>query len=242
MILAALIVAGLAVVQSLFGIGLLVFGTPTLLLLGYSFAQALAVLLPASITISLLQLWSDGGQPATFVKVFAWWCLVPLAATLAVVLTLDLHASLSVFIAGLLWLFVALRIYPPLGERARGWVVTHDRIYLVVMGVVHGLSNLGGALLLIFAGARHRSKKDIRALIAFCYACLAASQLTVLAVLTPDVFGWSQLGYGAIAAAVFLIAGQQAFRWVSAPAYDWLLTLMASAYAGLLGLRAAGVF
>ena len=37
----------LAVVQSLFGVGLLVFGTPTLLLLGYPYQDALAILLPA---------------------------------------------------------------------------------------------------------------------------------------------------------------------------------------------------
>ncbi len=45
----------LAVVQSVFGVGLLVFGTPTLLLLGYPFDQVLAYLLPCSILISALQ-------------------------------------------------------------------------------------------------------------------------------------------------------------------------------------------
>ena len=44
-----------AVVQSIFGVGMLLFGTPILLLLGYSFVDALGIVLPISIAISLLQ-------------------------------------------------------------------------------------------------------------------------------------------------------------------------------------------
>ena len=58
--LAALIVA-LATVQSLFGVGLLVFGTPTLLLLGLPFDRVLLLLLPCSITVSALQVATSGG-------------------------------------------------------------------------------------------------------------------------------------------------------------------------------------
>src|SRR5260221_11193198 len=50
----------LAAVQSVFGVGLLVFGTPTLLLLGLPFPEVLAYLLPCSVVISTLQV-ADGG-------------------------------------------------------------------------------------------------------------------------------------------------------------------------------------
>lgn len=52
-ILAALIIT--TVIQSLFGVGILLFGTPLLLLLGYDFSYTLSVLLPISIAINLLQ-------------------------------------------------------------------------------------------------------------------------------------------------------------------------------------------
>ena len=242
MLLTVFIVAILAIVQSLFGVGLLVFGTPTLLLLGHSFAGALAILLPASMTISVLQVWKSGGQDAAFIRVFAGWCLVPMAASLAAILLLDLRASLNLAVAMLLVVFVVLRSDRALDAWAREWVGRHDRVWLLVMGLVHGASNLGGALLLVFAATRSRRKEDIRAVIAVCYACFAAVQLTVLAVVTPDVFSRSQVGYATVAAIVFLLVGQRMFRWVSAPAFDSLLTLVAGAYAGLLGLRAAGVF
>ena len=49
------IIAVLSVVQSVFGMGVLIFGTPTLLLLGYDFTEAICLLVPASFVISLLQ-------------------------------------------------------------------------------------------------------------------------------------------------------------------------------------------
>jgi uncharacterized membrane protein YfcA len=240
--LVELVVAGLSVVQSLFGVGLLVFGTPTLLLMGHSFAGALAILLPASITISLLQTWQAGPQDYAFVKSFATFCLGPLAVSLALVLLLDLNASLNLFVAALLVVFVSLRLYPAAQQRARTWVSRHPKVWLVSMGVVHGVSNLGGALLLIFAATRFERKEDIRKLIAFCYASFAGIQLLVLALVEPDMFGWQQAGYVAIAGFVFLAIGQRVFRWVSAPVFDRLLTLVAAAYAGLLCLRSAGAF
>ena len=45
-----------AIIQSIFGTGVLLFGTPLLLIFGYSFHFALIILLPTSILISLLQL------------------------------------------------------------------------------------------------------------------------------------------------------------------------------------------
>ena len=53
------IIAIFSVVQSIFGVGLLLFGTPTLLLLGYSYSETLWLLLPCSVTISLIQVVND---------------------------------------------------------------------------------------------------------------------------------------------------------------------------------------
>ncbi len=239
MLLLVIIVA-LSLVQSLFGIGLLVFGTPTLLLLGYPFAQVLAILLPASLTVSLLQVWHGGAVDRGFLLQFTGWCLVPLAVALTVTLALDLRTSLDLLVAIALASFALLRLYPRLGRQARTWVADHPRPWLALMGVVHGASNLGGGLLTIFAAARHQSKDDIRRLIALCYSCFAASQLLVLALVVPSAYSWSQLSYAALSAAVYLVVGQRVFGWISAPAFDRLLTVFIAAYSGMLWCRFAG--
>jgi uncharacterized membrane protein YfcA len=51
-----LIVAVTSVIQSMFGAGILLFGTPLLLLFGYEFIDILIVLLPISLAINLLQI------------------------------------------------------------------------------------------------------------------------------------------------------------------------------------------
>ncbi|XOJ73429.1 hypothetical protein ABXT43_00795 [Candidatus Pelagibacter sp. Uisw_114] len=52
--------------QSVFGVGLLVFGTPTFLLLGYEYLDVLNILLPLSTTVSLLQIFFSKKKDTSF--------------------------------------------------------------------------------------------------------------------------------------------------------------------------------
>ena len=62
----------LALLQSLFGVGILLFGTPILLIMGYEYQEALMYLLPASAALSWSQVWDfrsyklDGGYRKNF--------------------------------------------------------------------------------------------------------------------------------------------------------------------------------
>ncbi len=236
-----LVVGAFSIVQSLFGVGLLVFGTPTLLLLGHPFAEALAVLLPASLAVSLLQLLSGPPVERAFITQFVMWCLVPLALVLGLVLAFRLQTSLNLVVALTLAIFVVLRTVPGLGDKSGRWVLRHQKFWLLLMGVAHGLSNLGGGLLTILAASRHTEKERIRKLVAVCYSCFAIIQLAVLATVSPDLFGWRQLAYAATSAFVFLVIGQHIFRWVSAPIFTHLFTAVMASYATLLGLRVFGL-
>jgi uncharacterized protein len=235
------IIAALAVVQSLFGIGLLVFGTPTLLLLGYSYQDALAILLPASLAVSLLQLRTVPRLDRAFALRFGIWCLVPLAVTLFLAFQLHLKTSLNLAVALALSGFVVLRASPDLEAKATSLLRRHQTAWLVLMGATHGLSNLGGGLLTILANSLHREKDQVRSVIVHCYVCFALVQLTVLGLTIPGFFSWHQLGYAATSGAMFLLVGQHVFAWVSAPAFRRLFTGFMASYAGLLGLRVAGL-
>jgi hypothetical protein len=76
---------------------------------------------------------------------------------------------------------------------------------------VHGLSNLGGGVLSVVAGAHFHNKDDVRRTIAFCYLCFAAIQLSVLFVFRPEIFEWAHLSTMALAAAVYMTLGQLTF-------------------------------
>ena len=49
----------ISIVQSIFGVGVLLFGTPLLMLYNYDFTIALLILLPISIVISFLQIFKN---------------------------------------------------------------------------------------------------------------------------------------------------------------------------------------
>lgn len=236
------VVAVCAVVQSIFGIGILVFGTPTLLLLGYSFPATLAILLPASVAVSLLQLRDGPRQDAAFIRAFAGWCLAPLAVTLFAVLVLGIHTNATLAVAAALAVFALLRLSPGMSAKARTLVAANERPWMTVMGIVHGFSNLGGGLLIILAASHYHRKEDVRAMVAFCYACFGVLQLAILALLRQANFGWMQFAYVFVAGTVFLTVGRQAFRWVSSRVFDQMLGGLTAAYAVLLALRALGAF
>lgn len=202
---------------------------------------ALGQLLPASIAISLLQMRGEPVPEKPFIRQLFLWCLLPMSVALAVVLRFEWKSNLHLFAAGVLAAYAAVRISPPLKIRAETWVAGHTRLWLIVMGVVHGLSNLGGSLLVILAGSRHRNKEEIRRLIAFCYAAFASVQLVVLWVFSPNAFGPHQLLNAAIAILIFLLAGNRTFRWVTALRFEHALTTFIAFYAVMLFLNAFGI-
>ena len=76
------------------------------------------------------------------------------------------------------------------------------------MGFVHGLTNLGGALLAILASSYHSEKVAIRYTVAYYYMAFGAIQL----VLIGGVFGeWelllANLPIAAVAGAIYLLFG-----------------------------------
>lgn len=183
--LVVLVVAVTSVIQSLFGVGVLLFGTPWLLLLGLDFIPALQHLLPVSLAISLLQVardarWIDRGMMRGVV-------LLTLPA-----IGLTLWAT-SIFRPRLDLLVAGIVISVALQERAR-WIgrgiatlLRFERAYMVFMGVVHGASNLGGGLLTGWVYSKGQHGRVARGTVATGYGMFAAVQLMTLA-LAPSAW------------------------------------------------------
>ena len=79
-----------SVIQSLFGMGLLVFGTPTLMLSGFSYSETLSYLLPSSLVISISQLYGQKDLFNIHTKRFLLFSIAPLIVTLFIVLNNNL--------------------------------------------------------------------------------------------------------------------------------------------------------
>jgi hypothetical protein len=134
-----------ATIQSLFGVGVLLFGTPILLVLGYDFITALTILLPISLTINLLQVSKDYRHvQAPFYRQVLTLSIPCVVLCLLLVTTLKLNIG---SIVGLFLIVAALKsVYAPFNRLIES-LVRYERTYFIVMGIVHGLTNLGGSLL-----------------------------------------------------------------------------------------------
>lgn len=59
-------------------------------------------------------------------------------------------------------------------------MLRYEKLYLILMGIVHGITNLGGSLLTALAHEKNLPKNNTRATIAICYATFALFQLLTL--------------------------------------------------------------
>jgi uncharacterized membrane protein YfcA len=178
-ILFAIIVV--SVIQSIFGVGVLLFGTPILLLLGYDFVDALGVLLPVSIAVNALQFVRHYEDLDTkFYKNILIYT-VPVVVVFLWLVT-SIKINVGIFIGGVL-IFVALKSFLPIIERLLKSIVVYERLYLMIMGAVHGMSNLGGSMLTIIIYAKNYAKDKTRVTAAASYGTVATFQLITLLLL-----------------------------------------------------------
>ena len=177
-----------SIVQSIFGVGLLLFGTPTFLLLGYSYSETLWLLLPCSVTISLIQVISEYNLIKAKKRVF--YLVIPtLVLGLAFVIIYANNINITRIVGVLLLLIGVVRFSSKLQALLSLMVEKHIQIYYIMIGIVHGVSNMGGGPLSILMSTIYSKKEIIRANVAFVYLILAIFQLAVLSILNNTSLG-----------------------------------------------------
>ena len=92
----------LAIFQSLFGVGLLLFGTPIFLFVGYDFESTLVLLLPISISISFLQIFYQRSSIKSLVSEYNIFCLPFLVLFLVLAITLRDMVDIRIYVSILL--------------------------------------------------------------------------------------------------------------------------------------------
>lgn len=208
-----------ATIQSLFGVGVLLFGTPILLVLGYGFLSALTILLPISLAINLLQVSKDYRH----IHLPFYRRILTLSVP-CVMLCLLLVTTLRINIGGVVGLFLivaALKsVYLPFNRLIES-LVRYERTYFVVMGIVHGLTNLGGSLLTAIIHSKHYDKDQTRATTAVSYGTFALFQLLTLALsFGPTAIATSTTAlYMAVGVSMFLATELLLYSKISAERY-----------------------
>ena len=205
-----------AIIQSIFGVGVLLFGTPLLLLLGNDFVSTLGILLPISLCISALQFFEDRKHvDYQYFKQLLVFSIPPIVIVLALAISLDINLSLPI---GVFLLFISAKnVFRPL-ELAISKIFAHERSFLVIQGVLHGLTNLGGALLSSKVFSMNKTKQEKRALISLSYFTFATFQ--ILTLVTMGAHHSFDPHYLMIGIATFFFANQLIYKKLATTSYN----------------------
>ena len=209
-----------AVIQSLYGVGVLLFGTPLLLLFGYDFITILIILLPISLIINSFQLvLSFKDIDFVFYKNMLIYSIPFIVISLFFVTSTKLNINLYVAIFLIL---IALQAQLPSVFKQLNKMMKYESIYLAFMGVIHGLTNLGGSLLTAIILNKDLSKNKSRATIAICYLTFALFQIITLYFLIdkPNIKFIDCAIYWLLGAGVFIVVEKRFYKKIDDNKYS----------------------
>ena len=136
------------VIQSIFGVGILVFGTPVLLSLDYDLMTSLGVLLPSSLAVSVIQILTiKNARPPSNNTIVQSVCGVVVGALLLLYFSVPLSVYIVTAVAKLL--AGCLRLNFNLRYRVYHFLTQPSLNFHFINGIFHGFSNLGGILLVL---------------------------------------------------------------------------------------------
>ena len=217
-------VAVTSFIQSIFGVGILLFGTPLLMLQGYNFLQSLIVLLPISLLINLFQTFKDHSAiDLDFYKKILIYTIPFIVIFLIFINKTKINIGILI---GVILLLVAAKDFSIRANKMVNLLVRYEKSYLIIMGIVHGLTNLGGSLLTAVVHSKDYEKRIIRATIAASYATFTTFQIVTLLVYSFDIdIKLSMIALSlAVGLTIFIVTEKMIFTDIDTEAYRKLFS------------------
>ena len=222
------IIIVLSVFQSIFGVGLLIIGTPIFLQLGYDFYSVLNIILPFSIIVSFLQFVTDKSEDSIFKRDF-FIISVPSLMTSLVILKYfynDLDVEKLVAFVMIIFSIVNILVLKQYLKFKMNKLLI--KLSLVVLGLLHGLTNLGGSLLTLISSNISKEKIEIRSNISFGYLIFGIIQLSFIVFYT-DSFVMGNPIYFIIPILAFFVS-QKLYQAASSMSFSLILNTFVLIY------------
>ena len=225
-----LILLILIIIQSIFGIGLLLLGTPTFLLLGYDFSAALNFLLPSSIVISYLQFSSLKIPPKKIIFEYNIFCLPFLVLFLLLALNFEEILNFKFYVAIFLIISSLLALNKNTYSSLRKNILKYKELILIFIGSVHGLTNMGGGFLTIFSSLINKNDKNLtRYFISYGYLIMGLLQYSILIWLEYRNLDFSKIYYIFLVLIIYFPL-QKVFRKVNNFLFSKIISIIALFY------------
>ncbi len=156
----------LVIMQTIAGVGVLVLGTPLMLIFNYQIIELMNILLPISILTSLinysylkqnkknLKIKLDQNIKKTFIFIF-----LP-AISVGLILVKEFNQTLNFKILVSSTIMLSLIIKWKFQEKIEVLSIGIKKFIVAIIGIIHGLSNSGGTLLTIFFTFLNKNRKN----------------------------------------------------------------------------------
>ena len=225
-----IIIFALIAVQSIFGVGLLLFGTPSLLLLGYDFANTLNILMPVSITISAVQFFKSKVKDRIFIKDYNIFCIPFLIIFLFIALKFNYLFDFRFLVALLLIFSSVLILNKKKFSSFKQMIFKIKNLILIVIGLIHGLTNMGGSFLAIYSTLISKSIKEVtRYYISYGYLIMGTIQYLMVLFLSYDLLTFNKIYYVFLALIIYFPT-QKIFKKLNDRKFSKYLNLIALIY------------
>ena len=177
--------------QSIIGVGILVLGTPFLLILKYSIVEIFFILLPISIITSFLNLliinfsnkYLDKSTKEESKK-FIFICIPSIFVGLVIVKLLNDFLNFKLLVSFVIFFSIAI---VALKNKINFRISFFRKSILSIVGIIHGLTNSGGTLLSLALSANN-NKSYSRLNTSFFYLILATFQYLLTIIIFFDKF------------------------------------------------------
>ena len=199
-----IIVIVLCAFQSVFGVGLLLFGTPFFLMNGYDFSSTLAIILPVSVLISFLQIIYKRQLNKESIVEYNVYTLPFLVFFLIFSIKtsfFDIKLSVSVLlIISSLLALIKNKVYS-----IKKYIHSYRKYILIYIGSIHGLTNMGGGFLSIFSSIINDENKYLsRNYIAYGYFIMGILQISTIVLISRDSLSFFKWYYLIIPCCIFI--------------------------------------
>ena len=224
----------LIVIHSIFGVGLLLFGTPSLLILGYDFANTINILMPVSICISSLQFFKSKVKDKNFIKNFNVYCVPFLIIFLIIALRLNYILDFKLLVALLLVVSTILILNISKFLTFKKKFFKFKNFILIGIGSVHGLTNMGGSFLAIYSNLVSKNIKEVaRYYICYGYLVMGIFQYLIVISISFEDLNFGKLYYLLIALIIYFPT-QKIFRNIDDRKFSKYINIIALIYGFLI--------
>ena len=219
-------------IQSMYGVGLLIFGTPILLIWGLEFTTVLGLLLPSSVLLSILQIIDTKNQNDIETQMAPVAIMGIITGTI-IFFQFQAPEQTSIIMAITMLLVAVLRSFPNAIYWIGNKLYRHRYIFHFFNATFHGLTNQGGALLSVYSTFVYDEKYSALRCTSFFYFIYASAQIASLICLGKVKIFFDGLLFMPVTGLIYIFLGKRSFKLLNqnlfyqmATCFFWLLALI----------------